>query len=162
MTFPHWSRVTLHMSTCVFAECYVFVKQSHGPIHCAGIAAGPLLPKLRGHFAEFLNEVSLARLGMLVTLPPVSVLVRSPCESLEAFLGSPASRASGASPLTVAPRPWAGGFPCRPGPLAWTRHPSGRAASPLLTPSVKTPHGGTGMLTGCPSTTPFGLALGAD
>ena len=25
----------------------------------------PLLPKLRGHFAEFLNESSLARLGML-------------------------------------------------------------------------------------------------
>ncbi len=27
---------------------------------------GPLLPKLRGYFAEFLNEVSLARLGILV------------------------------------------------------------------------------------------------
>ena len=27
---------------------------------------GPLLPKLRGYFAEFLNEVSLARLGMSV------------------------------------------------------------------------------------------------
>jgi hypothetical protein len=26
---------------------------------------GPLLPKLRGHIAEFLNEVSLARLGIL-------------------------------------------------------------------------------------------------
>ena len=48
----------------VFAECYVFVKQSHGPVYCARLAAGPLLPRLRGYFAEFLNEVSLARLGI--------------------------------------------------------------------------------------------------
>ena len=68
MTFPHWSRVTLYTSTCVFAECYVFVKQSHGPVQCPSghCSGGPLLPKLRGYFAEFLNEVSLARLGMLV------------------------------------------------------------------------------------------------
>ena len=68
MTFPHWSRVTLYTSPCGFAECYVFVKQSHGPVHCASrhCPGGPLLPKLRGYFAEFLNEVSLARLGILV------------------------------------------------------------------------------------------------
>ena len=68
MTFPHWSRVTLYTSTCVFAECYVFVKQSHGPIYCAfrHYPGGPLLPKLRGYVAEFLNEVSLARLGIFV------------------------------------------------------------------------------------------------
>ena len=50
------------------AECYVFVKQSHGPFHCAPrhCPGGPLLPKLRGYFAEFLNEVSPARLGILV------------------------------------------------------------------------------------------------
>ena len=52
----------------VFAECCVFVKQSHGPFHCASrhCPEGPLLPKLRGHVAEFLNEVSPARLGMFV------------------------------------------------------------------------------------------------
>ena len=67
MTFPHWSRVTLYTSACALAECCVFVKQSHGPFHCASWhrPGGPLLPKLRGFFAEFLNEVSLARLGML-------------------------------------------------------------------------------------------------
>ena len=50
----------------VFAECYVFVKQSHGPVYCASwhCPGGPLLPKLRGYVAEFLNEVSLARLGI--------------------------------------------------------------------------------------------------
>ena len=51
-----------------FAECCVFVKQSHGPVYCASrhYPGGPLLPKLRGYVAEFLNEVSLARLGILV------------------------------------------------------------------------------------------------
>ena len=50
------------------AECYVFVKQSHGPIYCASrhYPGGPLLPKLRGYVAEFLNEVYLARLGIFV------------------------------------------------------------------------------------------------
>ena len=68
MTFPHWSRVTLYVSPCGLAECCVFVKQSHGPVHCASrhCPGGPLLPKLRGYFAEFLNEVSPARLGILV------------------------------------------------------------------------------------------------
>ena len=49
-----------------FAECCVFVKQSHGPFRCASghCPGGPLLPKLRGHVAEFLNEVSPARLGI--------------------------------------------------------------------------------------------------
>ena len=52
----------------LFAECCVFVKQSHGPFRCASghCPGGPLLPKLRGHVAEFLNEVSPARLGIFV------------------------------------------------------------------------------------------------
>ena len=74
LTFRHWSRVTLYTSSCEFAECCVFVKQSHGPVHCASLLLrplaresqkrGPLLPKLRGYIAEFLNEVALARLGI--------------------------------------------------------------------------------------------------
>jgi len=57
--------------TCVFA------KQSPGPLLCdsfgllklnSHLNGAPLLPKLRGHFAEFLNMGSLARLGFL-TLP---------------------------------------------------------------------------------------------
>jgi hypothetical protein len=35
LTFWHWSRVTLYTSSCELAECYVFVKQSPGPFHCA-------------------------------------------------------------------------------------------------------------------------------
>ena len=33
-----------------------------GPLYCDCISAAPLLPKLRGHFAEFLNKDSPARL----------------------------------------------------------------------------------------------------
>ncbi len=49
----------------MFAECCVFAKQSPGPLHCGPLAGAPLLPKLRGEFAEFLNVVSLAHLGIL-------------------------------------------------------------------------------------------------
>jgi hypothetical protein len=48
----------------------------------------PLLPKLRGHFAEFLNHSSLVRLGILYLTTCVG-LGYGPCvNSLEAFLGS--------------------------------------------------------------------------
>ena len=48
----------------------------------------PLLPKLRGHFAEFLNHDSLDRLGILYLITCVG-LGYGPCmNSLEAFLGS--------------------------------------------------------------------------
>jgi len=54
----------------------------------------PLLPKLRGHFAEFLNEGSLARLRILT--PPTCVGLRYGHlhASLEVFLDSMGSAAS--------------------------------------------------------------------
>ena len=68
LTFPHWSQVTPYTSTCVLAESCVFAKQSVGLFHC-GLARSqaPLLPKLRGNFAEFLKEVSLTRLRILIS-----------------------------------------------------------------------------------------------
>ena len=58
-----------------FAETCVFGKQSLGPIHCDPITLNtawvshanrvPLLPKLRGNFAEFLSESYLAHLSIL-------------------------------------------------------------------------------------------------
>lgn len=53
------------------AETCVFGKQLPGPFHCDQLALAPLLPKLRGHFAEFLREGSLAPLGILY--PPTCV-----------------------------------------------------------------------------------------
>src|SRR4051812_5824393 len=52
-----------------FAEPCVFGKQSPPPTLCppppVARRRGPLLPKLRGQFAEFLQDRSLKRLGML-------------------------------------------------------------------------------------------------
>ena len=48
----------------------------------------PLLPKLRGHFAEFLNESSLDHLRDSLLAYLCRFAVRAPLTSLEAFLGS--------------------------------------------------------------------------
>ena len=65
LTFQHWAGVSPYTSTFVFAETCVFGKQLPGPIHCESLSWPPLLPKLRGHFAEFLNHSSLAHLRIL-------------------------------------------------------------------------------------------------
>jgi hypothetical protein len=56
----------------------------------------PLLPRLRGQVAEFLNQCSLDRLGMLYLPTCVGLGYGLPGRSLEAFLGS---RGSPTSPV---------------------------------------------------------------
>ena len=80
MTFQHWAGVTAYTAPCGFARCCVFGKQSLPPglchpltlqtyvLHANGVL---LLPKLRRHFAEFLNHSSPDRLGILY--PPTCV-----------------------------------------------------------------------------------------
>ena len=58
MTFQHRAGVSPYTSPFGFAETCVFDKQSLGPLFCALVSQVPLLPKLRGHFAEFLNNAS--------------------------------------------------------------------------------------------------------
>ena len=53
-----------------------------------------LLPKLRSHFAEFLNEGSLERLGILYLPTCVGFSTDTRLSSLEAFLGSMGSISS--------------------------------------------------------------------
>jgi hypothetical protein len=74
VTFRHRAGVSPYTSSFDFAETCVFGKQSLGPFHCGPLelrpqglhsTGAPLLPKLRGHFAEFLNEGSSDRLGIL-------------------------------------------------------------------------------------------------
>ncbi len=74
LTFRHRAGVTPYTSPCGFAECYVFGKQSPEPFHCdppelrprrPSPQGAPLIPKLRGHFAEFLLPGSPERLRML-------------------------------------------------------------------------------------------------
>ncbi len=56
----------------MFAESCVFSKQSLEPIYCGLIAEAPLIPKLRGQFAEFLNQSSPERLRLLASPTCVS------------------------------------------------------------------------------------------
>ena len=75
MTFRHRAGVSPYTSSYDFAETCVFGKQSVGPFHCGHLGLksardyhptmAPLLPKLRGHFAEFLFEGSSDRLSIL-------------------------------------------------------------------------------------------------
>ena len=65
LTFQHRAGVSLYTSSFDLAETCVFGKQSPGLCHCDSLSRVPLLPKLRGLFAEFLNEGSLARLRIL-------------------------------------------------------------------------------------------------
>ena len=72
------------------AETCVFGKQSPGPGHCDPLLQrAPLLPKLRGHFAEFLRESYLAPLGILYQPTCVGFGYRYFCYTVvRAFLGS--------------------------------------------------------------------------
>ena len=65
MTFRHRAGVSPYTSPFGFAETYVFVKQSPGPFHCGLISEAPLIPKLRGYYAEFLNNPSPVGLRIL-------------------------------------------------------------------------------------------------
>ena len=95
-----------------FAESCVFSKQSPGPLYCnsfthtiakiAHAGRAPLLPKLRGQFAEFLNEGSHSRLRIFSSPTCVGLRYGYPLHSLEAFLGSVAS----ATLLTLRSSTW--------------------------------------------------------
>src|SRR5262245_483965 len=80
LTFQHRAGVRPYTSSLEFAESCVFSKQSLPPALCnprplrervPSRSGAHLLPKLRCHFAEFLNHGYLKRLGMLC--PPTRV-----------------------------------------------------------------------------------------
>ena len=142
-----------------------------------------LLPKLRRYFAEFLNHSSPDRLGILYPPTCVGLGYGHRASSLEAFLGS-MGLVTSPERLGIAsqdlrgpdlPRPLPTrlpqdnqrlGSPTLLRPLFATRLEFGRfgpKASPLGVPNwVGRGHGGTGISTGCASTTPLGLALAPD
>ena len=65
LTFQHRAGVSSYTSSFDLAQTCVFGKQLLGPILCGSISGAPLLPKLRGHFAEFLNNASSVGLRIL-------------------------------------------------------------------------------------------------
>ncbi len=86
LTFRHWAGCSPHTSSYEFAETCVFGKQSPPPILCGPrelrargprLPGAPLLPQLRGQFAEFLTEGSPERLGAFTPAHLCRFAVRS-------------------------------------------------------------------------------------
>jgi hypothetical protein len=132
----------------------VFLINSRLGLVTATPEGAPLLPKLRGHFAEFLRESYLALLGILYL--PTCVGLGYRCKL---FMGStsfswkydiseiaPSLRTFFILPLNAS------------NALPGNQHPGHLAFS---VPRYQTIYS-TGMLTCWPSDTPFGLSLGPD
>ena len=74
LTFQHRAGVSSYTSSFDLAQTCVFGKQLLGPFPCGCISAAPLLPKLRGQFAEFLNNPS--PVGLRIFFLPTCVGLR--------------------------------------------------------------------------------------
>ena len=74
LTFRHRAGVSPYTSSFDLAETCVFAKQSPGPILCGSVPRAPLLPKLRGQLAEFLNNPS--PVGLRILFLPTCVGLR--------------------------------------------------------------------------------------
>ena len=168
LTVQHRAGVSPYTSACAFAETCVFGKQSLGLFLCGPLrpcdpTGAPLLPKLRGDFAEFLSKGSPARLRLLA--PPTCVgfstgtNVLASGFSRQCGVSHFSTRFPSPSPLGVS----SGGLTCRSPLPAWTGATNGPLRLSSCVPaSLVTNVCGTGISTGCPSPTPFGLGLGPD
>ena len=107
-------RQCVYGALCGLAHTCVFAKQSLGPIHCdptepvarSHVPRGAsLLPKLRDHYAEFLDHVSLVHLRLLASPTCVGFRYGRPTAPLQAFLARRlhTTRAAGC-PLALAVR----------------------------------------------------------
>ena len=143
----------------------------------------PLLPKLRGQFAEFLNQSSPDRLRILYVPTCVGLGYGHHVSSLGTFLGSMGSVTSPGVARHHASGLRGPDLP-RPPPIRLPQDNQRLGSPTLLRPpfaallrvgrfvpkdSPLVPldwdgrgHGGTGISTSCASTTPLGLALAPD
>src|SRR5690554_2299041 len=129
------------------------------------ILPAPLLPKLRGHFAEFLLHRSLEHLRLLASPTCVGLRYgRSNCSRTRLFsaasFGIPwrGPKAPSASGLTSNPAD----LPARPRYTVASGRPSPDGSSASASPlAVRRTWTGTGIFTRFPSPTPLGLGLGA-
>ena len=130
-----------------------------GPILCGRLAAAPLLPKLRGHFAEFLDNASPAGLGILS--PSTCVGLRyGYCMNNSGFSRHGYRMLRYFLSLRFTPSDWCTGLPLH---LLLRLHRS-FLSRPMLPPCVPTvlSYSSAGISTCCPSATPSSLALGPD
>ena len=139
MTFQHRAGVSPYTSPFGFAETCVFDKQSPGPFHCDHFSVAPLIPKLRGQYAEFLNNPS--PVGLRILSSSTCVGLRYGRLQYTSHLFS--LQILHASLLIFSPF-----RPGLPTPGSWITHMS-----------VCLNFSGYGISTVCASTTPFGLAL---
>ena len=119
----------------------------------------PLLPKLRGHFAEFLDNASPAGLGILS--PSTCVGLRyGYCMNNSGFSRHGYRMLRYFLSLRFTPSDWCTGLPLH---LLLRLHRS-FLSRPMLPPCVPTVlfHCGAGISTCCPSATLLSLALGPD
>ena len=131
-----------------------------GPILCGLVAQAPLLPKLRGHFAEFLNNASPVGLRILSSSTCVGLRYRFSWHDsgfsrrLAHLLRYPLVRSTSHIPVTT------GGFASLSGTLLVRGfHPAVRLSTRVPTVLIMR---STGISTCYPSTTTFVLALGPD
>jgi hypothetical protein len=94
LTFRHWAGVSPYTSTFVLAETCVFGKQSLEPVSCDPLVPSkeettraPLLPKVRGQFAEFLDRGSLVHLWRVLLAYRCRCAVRAEGGLVSGFSG---------------------------------------------------------------------------
>ena len=159
----------------ILAATCVFAKQSLGPILCgrlqlkgacpSHLPPAPLIPKLRGHFAEFLFHGSLEHLRLLASPTCVGLRYGQLCYSHARLFLAASSKALGRTEVLRS----ASGLMFNPTDLPVGPHytvASGRpppdgllaSASPLM---VRRNTTGTRILTRFPSSTALALDLGA-
>ena len=129
------------------------------PVHCGPLSRAPLLPKLRGHFAEFLNNAS--SVGLRILSSPTCVGLRYGYMSdYSGFSRHMAHTLRYFISLRFTSLGW---LPVLPGsPLLRLR--AAFLSAPVLStcvPTVLLPCS-TGISTCCPSATARALALGPD
>ena len=129
------------------------------PILCGPPAWAPLLPKLRCHFAEFLNNASPAGLRILSSSNCVG-LRYGYCINNSGFSRRRAHVLPYFSSVRITSSVCMADLPA----IRLPRLHRSFLSRPTLSPRVPTVllYSSTGISTCCPSTTPFGLALGPD
>ena len=123
-----------------------------------------LLPKLRCYFAEFLNQSSLKRLGILYLSTCVGLRYGRKCKCIRGFSWKHGiNHFVSLTGLVITPQRYED--PDLPKSSAYTlKPPIPTDGWPILLrpPLYKLHTSGTGILTRFPSTTLLSLALGAD
>ena len=129
------------------------------PFRCGQISLAPLIPKLRGHFAEFLNNASSVGLRIFSSSTCVGLRYGYSINN-SGFSRHMAHALPYYSSVHVTSSRCPAVFPTGPLPRLYAAFHSAPALSTYV-PTVLL-QGSAGMSTCCPSTTALALALGPD